>query len=94
MQLFPKYPPIILKRPFHWVTTTLIENDIDPSDVNGCMVQLAWMLEKYNEHWKVNGKTFYTYPTKQQIEDSYNCPTCGENHEGNVPRECETGDGV
>jgi hypothetical protein len=50
--------------------------------------------KKYNEHWKVNGKTFHTYPTKQQIEDLYNCPTCGQDHEGNVPRECETGDGV
>jgi hypothetical protein len=56
MQLFPKYPPIMLKRPFHWVTTTLIENDIDPSDVNGRMVQLAWMLEKYNEAEKQQRK--------------------------------------
>lgn len=22
------------------------------------------------------------------------CPTCGDHHEGEVPRECETGDGV
>ena len=22
------------------------------------------------------------------------CPTCGEDHEGNVPRGCETGDGA
>lgn len=30
----------------------------------------------------------------QNTEDGNDCPVCGEDHEGNVPSPCQTGDGL
>jgi len=33
-------------------------------------------------------------PMKLARKKDMQCDICGDHHEGNVPRECETGDGV
>ncbi|MHC5536847.1 hypothetical protein ACYOEI_01075 [Singulisphaera rosea] len=61
----------------------------------------AWPANIVAERHEVSGKWVLWYLTDEQAAIcqqalpplSENCQICGEDHEGNVPRGCETGDG-